>query len=90
MNRYTFDFISHYDGQSDYRIWRNAKDGGRLCVKDRQCFYVDGSGAIRAELEAFNAFRAEEHARAVAKHGPEFVEPWTPYTSRKDAKESSE
>lgn len=88
-HRYTFEFISSYDGQADYRIWRDGRDHGRFCVKNRQCFYVDGSGAIRAELDAFNAFREAEHARALAKHGAEFVEPWTPYVSRPHNQEAA-
>ena len=80
MPRYDFEFISHYDGQSDYRIWIDGKPDTRLCVADRRCFYADGSKVLKAELDAFNAMRRAEHAKAVAKFGRDEIGDFREYT----------
>lgn len=79
--RYRFEFISNYDGVSDYRLWINGKPDTRLCVNlKRECFYSDGSPALAAEVEAFNAERLENHRQAVERFGLEAVGPFQPYT----------
>lgn len=72
--KYTFEFISNYDGVSDYRLYINGKPGPRFCVNlDRECFYTDGSPALKDEVEAFNADRMKNHATAVAKFGADAI-----------------
>lgn len=78
MTRYTFAFISSYGGQSDFRIWRDGKDNGRLCIKGNVCSYGDGSKPLIAELDAFNAWQAEQFAEAIAKYGAEYVDSFVP------------
>ena len=68
MTRYTFQFISTYQGEADYRIWRDGKDDGRLRIRGRRVFYGDSSPALRCEAMALNAYLAKEHAAAVAKY----------------------
>lgn len=81
MARYTFDFISNYDGVSHYRIYRDGNDGGRMCVKDNTCYYIDGSGAYKPELDAFNDWMKNAHDAAVERYGVEHVGEWVPYVS---------
>ena len=79
--RYRFEFISNYDGVSDYRLWINGKPDTRFCVNlKRECFYSNGSPALAAEVEAFNADRLENHRQAVARFGLESVGPFQPYS----------
>ena len=68
MPRYTFQFISTYRGEADYRVWRDGRDDGRLRIKGRKVFYGDGSRALAAVTQALNTYLATEHAAAVAKY----------------------
>jgi len=78
--RYAFEFISNYDGVTDYRLYINGKPDTRFCVSlARECFYSDGSAALASEVAAFNADRRENHAQAVEKYGVESVGPFVPY-----------
>lgn len=74
MSRYDFEFISHYDGVSDYRLYIDGKSDTRFKVEvaTRRCFYQDNSRALKAELAAFNNMKREEHAKAKAKY-PDLV-----------------
>lgn len=85
MTRYTFEFISAYQCQSEYRIWRDGKSDTRISVKDRACFYSDLSPILKAELQAFNEWKAADHAKACAKYGAETVGEFVPYYARKES-----
>ena len=74
MPRYTFEFISAYCGETDFRVWRDGRDDGRLRIRGRKVFYGDGSRALAAVTQALNAYLAAEHAAAVAKY-PELTMP---------------
>ena len=68
MTRYTFQFISTYQGETDYRIWRDGKDDGRLRIRGRKVFYSDSSPALRCEVLALNAYLESQHAAAIARY----------------------
>lgn len=78
--KYRFEFISNYDGVSDYRLFINGKPDTRFCVNlNNECFYSDNSPALRKEVEAFNEKQIANHAEAVARFGTEVVGPFRPY-----------
>ena len=80
--RYAFEFISNYDGVTDYRLYINGKPDTRFCVSlARECFYSDGSAALASEVAAFNTDRRENHAQAVEKYGVDAVGPFIEYRS---------
>ena len=68
MAKYTFEMISAASDGTDYRVWRDGRDDGRLRVKGRAVFYGDGSRALPCESRALNAYLAAQHAAAVAKY----------------------
>lgn len=77
---YDFEFISNYQGASDYRLFIDGKPDTRITAHaDRRCTYSDGSPLLKAELAAFNEFRRVEHGKALEKHGAEFVPPFVEY-----------
>lgn len=79
--KYQFEFISNYDGVTQYRVWRNGRDDGRIYSARNQLYYCDGSAVTLHECAAFNEWKRDEHSRAAAKFGidaiGQFVE-WTP------------
>ncbi len=82
MTRYEFDFISNYDGVSDYRLYIDGKVDTRFKVESatRRCFYNDMTRrVIGDELHAFNAMQRTKHEIAKLKY-PD-IEPFQEYTS---------
>lgn len=78
--KYSFEFLSNYDGVSDYRLYIDGKPDTRFRVEvaTRRCFYQDNSRALGAEVKAFNEWKRAEHAKAKAKY-PELVEEFQEY-----------
>jgi hypothetical protein len=81
MTRYNFEFLSAYQGVTHYRLYIDGKSDTRIHVRDRTCKYADGSKLLKAELDAFNAWRREIYAEAMEKHGANVVEDWEAYSS---------
>lgn len=83
MPRYTFEFLSVYDGISHYRLFRDGRDDGKIYVRhvNSKMTYADGSPVLKSEVEAFNVMRQAEHAKAVAKHGVELVGEFKEYSA---------
>jgi hypothetical protein len=78
---YEFEFISHYDGRDNYRVYRNGRDDGRITLHQRSRIltYGDGSRVLRGELESFNAWKADEWARACAAFPESYSGEFVPY-----------
>lgn len=74
MNRYSFDFISSWNGKSDYRLYINGRADTRLTLEHETdvLAYADRSPVLRAELEAFNDWIESRRLEALAKY-PEYV-----------------
>ena len=79
MTRYAFEFVSAYDGQSDYRVWRDGRDDGRICVRKGAVTYCDGSALLRVDLDAFNTWQKERHDLALSRY-PD-IGPFLPCTT---------
>ena len=73
--RYIFEFISTYQGVSNYRRWHGGKDAGRMSVNEQRVTGLSGD-----ELVAFNDFKGWEHQLAVERYGTEYVGEFVPYT----------
>jgi hypothetical protein len=80
--RYEFEFISQYDGRANYRVYRNGKDDGRIVLHQRKrtLTYSDDSRVLCSTLAAFNAWKADEFARAQVEfpdmYGTETFQPY--------------
>lgn len=72
-----FEFISNYDGVTDFRLYKRGQSDTRIRVQGNVCTYSDGSSLLRDELAAFNSqMRAKHDAARLAypEHAPEFAE----------------
>jgi len=68
MARYTFEFISVYQGETSYRLYIDGKSDTRISTKNRKCYYSDKSPLLPAKLKAFNDMKRAEHEDALAKY----------------------
>jgi hypothetical protein len=85
--RFTFEFLSAYNGRADYRLYINGRANTRITVnRDRSLSYGDGSPVLKSELDAFNAMMATRWNEARAKY-PEYYasEPNPVYHTKKES-----
>ncbi len=78
-----FYFISAYDGRVDYEVFLNGQrlDGRFSTDTARLVTWSDRREVPPQVLADFNAFRAAETDKAIAKFGAEAIDPFRPYTA---------
>lgn len=85
MERYSFEFLSSYDGKADYRLYIDGKASGRITATPRTLTlgFGDGSAPSLEQCAAYNAMKKEQLALAAAKYPEYFADALPPiYTPR--------
>ena len=74
MTKYTFEFISNYNGWSDYRLYIDGRSDTKIRLHDAtgRLSYADGSGVLLKEVKAFAEMKEAQRLAALAKY-PEYA-----------------
>jgi hypothetical protein len=73
MKTYAFEFISAFDGSSDYRLFVDGMPDTRFTLvhATSRLHYADGSPMLNREVQAFQEYKDEQLREALARY-PEY------------------